>query len=87
MTELTTISTKGQVTIPSRIREMLQLDAGTKVRFLIDDQGALVMFPIKGRMEDAFGVLPKPKRRLSDIEMDQAISAGVTSRNLDNARD
>ena len=76
MIEATTSSTKGQLTIPSRIREQLGLEPGTKVRFLVDDDGSLVLFPIKGKVLDLYGVLKDPTRRALTVEeMDEVVGA------------
>ena len=41
----TTITVKGQVTIPVSVREYLKLKAGDKVDFLINKSGVVVMVP------------------------------------------
>lgn len=53
------LSTTGQITIPSQIRHQADLRAGLKGRFLIDDHGSVVLFPMRGSVRDAYGVLPK----------------------------
>lgn len=87
MLDITTISTKGQITIPSQIREQADLRAGDKVRFMIDDHGSVVLFPIRGSIRDAFGVLPKPKRALSIEEMNEAVQGAIADSVISNARD
>jgi len=42
MDEITTITQKGQVTIPKKFRDKFNWKAGTKLRFLIDDDGLRV---------------------------------------------
>lgn len=39
----TTITSKGQVTIPKHIRDALQLEAGNAVDFLVNRQGEVVL--------------------------------------------
>lgn len=81
MLEATTISTKGQLTIPSQIRDQLGLEPGTKVRFLVDDDGSLVLFPIKGKLDDLYGILSKPGRKaLSTDEMKQSFQEAAIER-------
>lgn len=41
----TTMTSKGQVTIPKHIREALGLEPGTRVEFDVDDQGRVVIQP------------------------------------------
>lgn len=40
-----TITTKGQVTIPKEIRDYLNLDTGSKVDFVIDENGIVKLIP------------------------------------------
>lgn len=46
-----TLTSKGQVTIPKRIREELGLEAGTEVEFILDDDGSLRVRPKSPPME------------------------------------
>ena len=46
-----TLTSKGQVTIPKRIREKLGLEAGTEVEFILDDDGSLRVQPKEPPME------------------------------------
>jgi AbrB family looped-hinge helix DNA binding protein len=41
----TTLTSKGQVTIPKHIREALGLEPGSRVEFDVDDQGRVVIQP------------------------------------------
>ena len=41
----TTMTTKGQVTIPKRVRDRLGLEAGDKLRFHFQDDGRVVVEP------------------------------------------
>lgn len=44
----TTVTTKGQVTIPKEVREILGLVPGSKVRFRRTEQGDIVIEPARG---------------------------------------
>lgn len=52
----TTMTSKGQVTIPKRIREALRLEPGTRVEFDVDDDGRVVIQPAR----------PAPTRQAND---------------------
>lgn len=41
----TTLTSKGQVTIPKHIRDALDLQPGTAVDFVVDDRGSVVLRP------------------------------------------
>lgn len=43
----TTVTSKGQVTIPKHIRDALRLRPGSAVDFAVDDQGQVVLIPAK----------------------------------------
>jgi len=70
----TTITSKGQVTIPKAIRDALSLFAGDKVEFTITENNETIMRPIIKRVDDVFGMLYKEGRTTVSIEdMDVAI--------------
>lgn len=49
---MTTLTSKGQVTIPKRIRDELQLLPGTRIQFLLNTAGEVVLQrpgPAKGK--------------------------------------
>lgn len=52
----TTLTSKGQVTIPKPIREALHLQPGSPVDFVVNDQGQVVIIPAQSAMpsEDRF---------------------------------
>jgi len=45
----TTVTPKGQVTIPKLVREILGIAPGSKVRFRRTDQGDIVIEPADGK--------------------------------------
>lgn len=67
-----TITSKGQVTIPSSIREKLHLGAGSKVEYIMHDN-CIIMVPINSTATKLKGILPKPIKSLSIEEMNNAI--------------
>ncbi len=69
-----TVTSKGQVTIPVEARRRLRIQPGTKLEFVIRDDGRLEVIPLSGSIKDLKGVVPKPKRALSLAEMDSAIA-------------
>jgi antitoxin PrlF len=72
-----TITSKGQVTVPVEIREKLNLQTGDKLDFQIEN-GAIRAFPVgKGSLEELMSILPKSTRRFSVEEMNEAIARGV----------
>ena len=71
----TTITSKGQVTVPKAIREQLHLRPGDKLDFLLDEGGGLRVEPVTGSVTQLKGMLPKPERPVTLVEMEEAIAA------------
>lgn len=74
MSMQTTITSKGQVTLPKALRERLGLGPGDKIEFLFDAQGEVRLLAIKQHVTKLKGMAPRPDRPLSLDEIDQAIS-------------
>ncbi len=73
----TTVTTKGQVTIPKEIRDYLNLDTGSKVDFVIDEQGIVKLIPINVPIQSLSGILYRPSMTAATIqEMEAAIKEG-----------
>jgi antitoxin PrlF len=70
-----TITTKGQITIPKVVREALHLQVGDKVYFDVRDDGTVVLRARNAPVESLFGLLKgksKLKRPLRIEEMNPA---------------
>ncbi len=65
------LTSKGQVTIPHDIRESMGLHPGDKVGFIIDD-GHVIIFRKQNNIEAAFGIC-KAKRTASLKAIEKAI--------------
>jgi AbrB family looped-hinge helix DNA binding protein len=61
-----TVTSKGQVTIPKRIRDKLGLSEGTEVEFILEEDGTLHMQP----KEPALTQLRAVKEQLADHDVD-----------------
>ncbi|HEY2069470.1 MAG TPA: AbrB/MazE/SpoVT family DNA-binding domain-containing protein [Rhizomicrobium sp.] len=66
-----TITAKGQTTIPKELRDKLGIKPGDKVRFFIDSRGGLAMLPVKP--VTALRGMLKSDRTVSIEEMNEAI--------------
>ena len=60
MSEPTTMSIKGQVTIPRDVRERLGLQAGDKIAWSLLSNGTVVVRPKTRRLADLVGMLTRP---------------------------
>jgi AbrB family looped-hinge helix DNA binding protein len=61
-----TITSKGQVTIPKRIRDELGLTAGMEIEFIVEEDGTIRVQP----KEPALQRLRTVKERLAEHEVD-----------------
>lgn len=69
-----TISSKGQVTIPKEVRDLLRVDTGDEVDFIVNDRGDVVVRGVGGDVRELKGFLKRPgQRRLSVEQMNAAI--------------
>jgi AbrB family looped-hinge helix DNA binding protein len=69
-----TLTTKGQVTIPKKVRDSLQLHTGDKIEIIVTDNQEAIIRPISKKVDDIFGKLYKPGRKAISLEaMDAAI--------------
>lgn len=70
------LTSKGQVTIPNKIRHRLELHPGDKVGFVIEDNQVILVRKYNN-IKAAFG-LCRAKRGASLANMEQAIHKGAT---------
>lgn len=71
-----TLTTKGQVTIPKKVRDCLQLHSGDKIEIIVTKKREAIIRPISKKVDDIFGKLHQPGRKMISLEaMDQAIRA------------
>ena len=72
-----TMTSKGQITVPKTIRDTLQLETGDRVQFRLRDDGVIEMSPETGDLMALFGILKPPKNKQVTIEeMERAIRRG-----------
>ena len=60
MADATTMTTKGQVTVPREIRDRLGIKSGDKMAFTMLSDGTVVMRPKTRRLADLAGSLTRP---------------------------
>lgn len=70
MADATTMTTKGQVTVPREIRDRLGLKSGDKMTFTMLSDGTVVMRPKTRRLAELAGALTRagqPKVAVEDM--------------------
>jgi AbrB family looped-hinge helix DNA binding protein len=75
-----TISSKGQVTIPKAIRTRMHLKVGDRLRFVVDADGSVRLAAATRDVSMLRDILPRPQRRASVDEMNTAIHRRAAKR-------
>ncbi len=57
-----TVSSKGQVTIPSQVRERMGIYQGTQLLF-VDDGDRILVYKVEGDLESAYGCVALQRAR------------------------
>ena len=71
----TTMTSKGQVTIPKDIRDSLHLNTGDKIEFILTQSKEVILRPVTKKVDDVFGLLASYKKvePVSVEEMDEIV--------------
>ncbi len=73
-----TLTIKGQTTLPKDIREGLNLSAGDRIRYVMLDDGQVRLLKV-GSVQRLAGILVNKDRGVVSLEdMDAAIAEGAT---------
>ena len=76
---IVTLTSKGQVTLPKKIRTRLRLHSGDKLDFFVRDDKHIEIIPLKEPPEHLKGMLSKTNIAVSVDDMNTAIAEGVSS--------
>lgn len=72
---IATVTSKGQVTLPKKVREALGIDAGTKLDFRLTDDARIEVRKVDDDPGSIIGLLKHLRRRpVSVREMNEAIA-------------
>lgn len=75
-----TLSSKGQITIPKELRQKLRLQVGHRIEFTLDASGNMILRPRNKDIRSLKGIIPlKRKRPVTVEEMNEAIAEGFSS--------
>jgi AbrB family looped-hinge helix DNA binding protein len=71
---ISTLTSKGQVTIPKPVRDRLHLRTGDKLDFRVEEDGTIRVYPIARRVSEVFGLLAeKASRAYASEEMPEKL--------------
>lgn len=77
--QLSTLTSKGQTTIPRKIREYLHLHTGDKLSFVIEEGGQIVLRPATVDIKTLAGLLKRENQKPIPLsEMKKAIMKGAS---------
>ena len=76
-----TLTSKGQLTIPKSVRDILRLHTGDRVAFVVHGEREAVLKPMTKSVDEVFGRLYSPKQPHRSIEqMNEAVSERMRKR-------
>jgi len=74
-----TLTSKGQITIPKELRDQLHLKKGSRLEFVVEASGRVILQPFEFRFPVAQGMIRSKRRRPVSIEeMNEAIASGYS---------
>ena len=73
-----TLTSKGQITIPSDVRRTMNVDTGDRIEFVEVRPGCFEIVVATQPVQALKGMFGKPTRRVSIDDMNQAIAALVS---------
>ena len=77
---ISTLTSKGQTTIPNEIRRHLKLKPGDRIEFFVEKDGKVRLVALNVDIASLEGLLAQAPRRASLEDMDRAIRKGATDR-------
>ena len=69
-----TITSKGRITIPAKVRQALNVDAGDRVEFVQVEAGRFEVVAAKRSVRELRGMFGKPTKRVLIQDMNRAIA-------------
>lgn len=76
-----TLTSKGQITIPKQIRDHLKLRTGHRLDFQVSPDGLVFLRPRNRDVRELKGIVRSPRRRSVSVEeMNEAIAEGFAKR-------
>jgi antitoxin PrlF len=71
--ETTTLTSKGQLTLPKAVRDKLHLRTGDRLRVEVTEDGRVVLQPATVDVLELKGMLPKPAKPLGLADIERVI--------------
>lgn len=74
-----TLTSKGQITIPIEVRDKLGLRAGSRVSFVPTESGGYEILAQSASIRDLKGAVPRPAEPITVEDMNEAIAASASA--------
>ncbi len=75
-----TLTSKGQIILPKKLRDLMHLRTGDKVEFVVDESGNVRVIPLTSPVTRLKGMVPVPQKAVSLDDMENAIAEGAEDR-------
>ena len=76
---ISTLTSKGQITIPQEIREEMKLRKGQRLEFRLDRNGRLILEPLTRDVRKLKGIVHSPRKHPPSLgEIAKAIARGYS---------
>jgi AbrB family looped-hinge helix DNA binding protein len=63
-----TVTSKGQITLPQKVRDLLRVETGDQVDFFVNEHGDMIVRPVRLDITDLGGLLQRPRKRSVSVE-------------------
>lgn len=78
---LAIVTVKGQVTVPKAIRDQLKIEQGTQLDFKLNDDGSILVRPLKRSALSIVGLLKRPGQVAMTVgQMNEAVADTAAAR-------
>ena len=74
-----TLTSKGQTTIPSELRSLLNVKPGDTLQYQPKRDGTIILSAASHTVADLYGLLPKPSKAKTIEEMNNGIEHAINS--------
>jgi AbrB family looped-hinge helix DNA binding protein len=65
---IATVTSKGQVTIPKVVRDLMHIDAGDQIDFVVTERGDVLVRSVSLDVRALRGMLKRPRRKSVSVE-------------------
>ena len=79
-----TLTSKGQVTIPKQVRDHLQLKTGDRLEFIVEPEGRVILRPATADLSALDGLLDRSGRPAVSVEAMHRAVESAASKSVEN---